>query len=234
MKKNIVFISDIDNPLTSKYSIDSWGEWCKKNESELMILGEKVCNNPEFNKFFVFDLLENQNIEYNQILLTNNSTIINPKTPNIFNITDGKLCGVFQDSSYELLFKNMEFYSKYMFNNFTFPYWNYINTGVLIINKTHKSFFDKIKNLYINNLENINNINQQFKLETDSPLFNFLMHIDNIDFKIIQYKWNMHDIIRKEIVEDLMFTDIGWIYQFDFLPEYKNYLMESTYKKINT
>jgi hypothetical protein len=95
MKKNIVFINNQNPSLESQYSINSWDFWCKKNNCELFVLENKLYDDQSFNKFSVFELLEGSNIEYNQILIPNTDTIINPSSPNIFDITDNKLCGVF-------------------------------------------------------------------------------------------------------------------------------------------
>ena len=232
MKKNIVFINNQESSFESQYSIKSWKFWCELNNCELFILEDKLYEDLSFNKFSVFDLLENNNIEYNQILIPNTNTIINPSSPNIFNITDDKLCGVFYNSSYNWLLRSIENYSKYIFDGFTFPYWEYLDTGIIIVNQNHKSFFKNILDFYLNNQENITQMFQTFSVGTDQPIFNFLMHIHKVNFKILPYEWNMQDMARKEVINpELIFTKIGWIYQFNFLPN-KNYWMETTYKKL--
>ena len=227
--KNIVCITNFDNLSTSQYSLSSWELWCNKNNVELFILNQKITNNPEIDKYFIFDLLDNENIKYDQILLTNNLTIINPNTPNIFNKTNNKICGVMYDSSYKEVLHSIQGYSESNFNNFKFPYWEFINTTLLIANKNHQKFFDKIKNTYIE-LKNNNNLYSSINLS--HVYFNFIKYKEKIDFSILPYEWNMHDIIRKEAINNLLFTEIGWIYQFDFLPQYRKQLMEQTYNKI--
>jgi hypothetical protein len=52
----------------------------------------------------------------------------------------------------------------------------------------------------------------------------------------LPYEFNMNDMNRKEILtEDLLFTKIGWIYQFNCIPNNQenkitNHFMEKTYK----
>ncbi len=232
MKKNIVFINNQNPSLESQYSINSWDFWCKKNNCELFVLENKLYDDQSFNKFSVFELLEDSNIEYNQILIPNTDTIINPSSPNIFDITDNKLCGVFYNSSYNWLLRSIENYSKYIFDGFMFPYWEYLDTGMIIVNQKHKEFFKNILDFYLHNQENISQMSQTFDVGTDQPVFNFLKHINDIDFKVLPYEWNMQDMIRKEVISDLVFTNIGWIYQFNFLSSHKNQLMQNTYKKL--
>ncbi len=226
--KNIIFITNPSN----NYSIKSWEYWCKKNNCEIFILNESYYSNNLFNKFIIFDLLENENISYNQILITNTDTIINPNAPNIFNLTQNKLCGCFYDSSYSWLFRSIENYSKFMFNGATFPYYEYLDMGVIVVNKEHKSFFKKIQDFYLHNEDNIAKMDQTFNVGTDSPVFNFLLHEDKIDLKVLPYEWNMQDMPRKEVINnDFIFTKIGWIYQFNLLQNKENWI-ENTYKHL--
>ena len=227
--KNLVCISNLNNIITSTYSLRSWELWCSKHNIELLVLDQNITNNPEIDKFFIFDLLDNENINYNQILLTNNLTIVNPNTPNIFNITDNKISGVMYDSSYKEIINSIQGYSNQYFENFMFPYWEFINTTLLVINNSHKDLFTEIKNFYLNN-------NQGHNLYSNVDLshvyFNFLKYKNNTKFKILPYEWNMHDMVRKESLNNLLFTEIGWVYNFDFLPQYRQQLMEQTFKKI--
>ena len=62
------------------------------------------------------------------------------------------------------------------------------------------------------------------------------MQKNKIDLKLLPYEFNMNDMARKEILgDDLLFTKIGWIYQYNAISNNKdnqltNYFMEKTYK----
>ena len=62
-----------------------------------------------------------------------------------------------------------------------------------------------------------------------------MLDIANIDVKYLPYEFNMNDMNRKEILaEDLLFTKVGWIYQFNCIPnntdnELTDYWMKKTY-----
>ena len=232
MKKNIVFIKNLESNPNNNYSLKNWEIWCKKNNCDIFTLNDKIYEDSSFDKFLVFDLLENENIPYKQILITNTDTLIHPNAPNIFTQTENKLCGVFYNSSYNWLFKSIENYSKYMFSNFTFPYWEYIDTGVIIVNETHKKIFSQISEFYMNNKENIKQMLNSFNVGTDNPIFNFFIHKNKVKLKVLPYEWNMQDMSRKEVINsNLVFTKIGWIYQFNLLQN-KNYWVETTYKHL--
>tara|TARA_R110001592_G_scaffold247349_1_gene509436 strand:+ start:6962 stop:7678 length:717 start_codon:yes stop_codon:yes gene_type:complete len=236
MKKDIVFIPNTFLTSTSQYSIKSWKEWSHNNNCEVLILENDIYEDSSFNKFLIFDLLESSNIEYNQILIATPDSIIHPQSPNIFKLTDNKLCGAFYDSNYDFLLRNIENYSKHLFNNFTFPYWEYLDTGLLIINNNHKEFINKIKDFYLENSTNIDTLKKTYNLSSDQPVFNFLMHQEKIDFKVLPYEWNMQDLLRKEAItntDHTLFTNIGWIYQFNqIFDSNKEYLMSNTYKNL--
>ena len=119
-----------------------------------------------------------------------------------------------------------------MFSNFTFPYWEYIDTGVIIVNETHKKIFSQISEFYMNNKENIKQMLNSFNVGTDNPIFNFFIHKNKVKLKVLPYEWNMQDMSRKEVIDpNLVFTKIGWIYQFNLLQN-KNYWVETTYKHL--
>ena len=59
-----------------------------------------------------------------------------------------------------------------------------------------------------------------------------------IDYKLLPYEFNMNDMARKEILgDDLLFTKVGWIYQYNAIPDNKNadktyYWMKKTYEEL--
>ena len=102
--KNIVFIVNL--PETKKpgrdkpyqYSVKSWEKWCTKNDSELFVLTDRIYPedymNANWHKLFVFQLLDDMNIDYGQIITVDADTMIHPDAPNIFDMTNGKYCVV--------------------------------------------------------------------------------------------------------------------------------------------
>ena len=63
----------------------------------------------------------------------------------------------------------------------------------------------------------------------DQTPVNILIHKENIDLKLLPYEYNMVDMRRKEILqENMVFTKIGYIYQFNDQATY--YWMKKTYE----
>ena len=104
MSRNIVFMMDVDikgdgryassRREAYKYSIDSWRKWCNKNNCELFILNELLLPNDEmgicWQRYYLFDILDSNDVKYDQVLMVDADTIIHPDTPNFFEKTDNK------------------------------------------------------------------------------------------------------------------------------------------------
>tara|TARA_Y100000310_G_scaffold343525_1_gene451638 strand:- start:1541 stop:2314 length:774 start_codon:yes stop_codon:yes gene_type:complete len=248
--KNIVFMMNIKlssagryskNRSTSyHYSIDSWKQWAEKNDAELFLLSELLLPLEQmaicWQRYYLFDILEANGIDYDQILMVDADTIVHPDAPNIFNMTEHKYTGVHNEGSYDWILRSIENYSKHIFGGKMIDWWIYINGGFQIINKKHKEFFKTIVDFYHINKDNLVQMQELFYTGTDQTPLNFLLHQNNIDFKLLPYEYNMCDMARKEILDnELTMTKIGWIYHFNCIPNNQNnqatiYWMEKTYK----
>jgi len=249
--KNVVFIMDVDikgdgryassRREAYKYSIDSWKKWCDTNNCELFILNDLLLPNNEmgicWQRYYLFDILEANNIEYDQIAMVDADTIIHPDCPNFFELTEGKFTGVHCDASYDWVCRSIENYSKHMFEEHKMPFWEYIDCGFMVVNKKHKSFFKDIVNLYHSNKLAFKEM-EKFHVGTDQTPVNILANKNNVDLKLLPYEYNMVDLPRKELLaDDLLFTNCGWIYQFNCIPNNEEnkatyYWMEKTYKHL--
>jgi len=250
MKKNLVFIMDIDiggegrysstRRLPYEYSIKSWKYWCNKNNCELFILNDLLLPNEEmgicWQRYYLFDILDANDIDYDQILMADADTIVHPECPNFFDMTEYKLCGVHNNGSYDWVIRSIENYSKYFFKGHMMPFWKYIDCGFVIINESHRPFFNEVVNFYNANSELFRKVEQEWHGGTDQTPVNFLIHEHNIDLKLFPYEFNMVDLNRKEILgEDLLFTKLGWIYQYNAIPnnvedKLTYYWMDKTYR----
>ena len=256
MKKNIVFIVDVklqgkqtevgrwaksrSNPY--KFSIDSWKVWCDKNDCELFILNDEVLPHSEmpisWQRYYIFDLLEANKIEYDQIMYVDADTIPHPDCPNVFEMSDRKFCFVHNDGSYDWVLRSIENYSKYFFNGYMFRYDHYFDSGMLIFNETHREFFNQILSFFHNNKKQLITAEKTWHVGTDQTPVNFLTHMLNIDYKVLPYEYNMVDMAPKELLlEHMPFIDIGWIYQYNSIPDNKDdqltyFWMEKTFNKL--
>ena len=151
--KNVVFMMNVDlakegrfassrtNPY--KYSIDSWKRWCDTNDCELFVLTEEIVDHDSmgicWQRWYIFDLLEANNIKYDQVLSVDADTIVHPDCPNVFEMTDNKFTVVEFDGSWDWVLRSIESYSKYVFGDYMLKeWWKYFDSGFWIVNKSHK------------------------------------------------------------------------------------------------
>jgi hypothetical protein len=246
--KNIVFMMDIDlkgegrwastRRAPYQYSINSWKQWCTKNNCTLFVLSDLLVDHDKmgicWQRYYVFDILSSNNIEYDQILMIDADTIVHPDCPNVFEMTDNKLTGVHLEGSYDWVLRSLENYGRLIFN-YQSNWWNYIDCGFIIVNKSHKQFFDTLVNYYWQHADKFREL-EKMHVGTDQTPFNILVERENIELKLLPYEFNMVDMLRKEILtEDLLFTKIGWIYQFNCIPNNTDnqatyYWMKKTYE----
>lgn len=222
--KNIVFIPFIDNKdgRTSgyQYGIESWRRWCDTNNCTLILFDTLILPVSEmkvtWQRYFLFDLLEESSIDYDQILMVDCDTVIHPECPNFFQESEGKYCGVVNDGSYEWTIRGIENYSKHVFSGYSIPWHNTINGGFQIVNKKHKPFFDYVKNFYLTNKELFLKVQKFSRTGSDQIPLNFLLDQQNIEIKHLPYYYNMMEMQLKEIVDrDFLFTKLGWVYHFN-------------------
>lgn len=246
MKRNIVFLTAITFPGQEhrsepyEYGIKSWQRWCDKNNCDLFVLNELLMDNDEmgicWQRYYLFDILDANDINYNQILMVDADTIVHPDCPNFFEMTDGKLCGARFDGSWDWVLRGIENYSKYVFDGFMMPWYDYFDCGFIIVNDKHKQFFQNITEFYLTHKDNLCTLQNTFHNGTDQTPVNMLVHKNGIDLKLLPYEFNMNDMSRKEILnDDMLFTKCGWVYQYNAIPNNKenrltNYFMEKTYK----
>ena len=142
-----------------EFSIKSWKIWCDKNDVELFVLDELLVPVEDmritWQRYYLFDILEANNIEYDQILMVDADTIVHPDCPNFFDETGKKYCGVKVDGCYEWVNRSINGFGDELFNGDRIEPWNYINGGFQIVNENHRDFFEAMKTYYNENSQKI-------------------------------------------------------------------------------
>ena len=253
MSQNIVFIPNVDlgNGRSSnyKYSIESWKIWGKKNNAKVIEWKDPITD-PTYMKitlqrYWVHDILQHNEIDYDQVLIVDADTIVHPDCPNFFEETNHKYSAVLNNGCYEWTTRSIKDWGNAMFPNepLVKPY-NYFNTGFVIANKEHKPFFDIVKNLYLEKGEEIKMHRDRIKASTGQTIVNFLLQKHNIETTTLSEAYNLQDLFRKNLLhipnhswwkDELRFLDAGWVYHFNAIPKNPrdvSYWMERTYKHL--
>jgi lipopolysaccharide biosynthesis glycosyltransferase len=194
---------------------------------------------------WVFDILEHNDIDYDQILIVDADTIVHPDCPNFFKETNHNYAAVVNNGCYEWVTRSVRGWGDAMFPNepLVKPY-DYFNTGFVIVNKKHKPFFDEIKDLYLNRGDEIKHYRDTIKASTGQTMVNFMLKKNNIEVTKLSEGYNLQDLFRKNLLhipghswfsDDLHFLDAGWVYHFNAIPQNPrdvSYWMERTYNKL--
>lgn len=244
MSKNIIFLINIVHDDRSKnqgyeWSIKSWRKYAEKCGHEVFVLDKTLFEvsymKPQWYKMYILDLLEANEIEYDQVLYVDADTVIHPNAPDIFDYTEHKFCAVRNYGDMDWVLRSMENYSKYIFNNFNFPFYKYFNSGVMVFNKKHKEFFKSIQNFYHANKDSIIKMQSTFGVGNDQPVLNYFVNRDiPDDYKVLPYEWNMQDMTRLEVLtEDYLHTRYGYISHYNAgVKPTPGYWIEKTYKHL--
>ena len=121
---NIVFIPHInlgDNRSTPyHYSIKSWKQWAQQyDDIEVIEWTEPIMDPKEFKitlqRYWVHDILQYNNIEYDQVLIVDADTIVHLDCPNFFNETKGEFGVVLNNGCYEWVTRSISEWGRCMF-----------------------------------------------------------------------------------------------------------------------
>ena len=253
--KNVVFIPNIKigdgkRSLSYQYSIDSWKYFCDKYDCELLVWEDLIYPVEHmkitWQRYYLFDILEGNNIDYDQVLMVDADTIVHPDCPNFFEETEHKYCGVMNDGCYEWVTRSIRDFNKELFTGSEPPHPStYINGGFQIVNKEHKKFFLSMKEFYSGNKEKIQYAIDKIKAGTDQTIVNYMLKINEVDVKILPACYNLQDLFRKNLLHipghswwsDTLegLYSAGWVYHFNAIPQnprHANYWIERTYKEL--
>lgn len=188
-------------------SKQNWESYCKLHDIQYVyfdhIINQNISNIDQI--FYIYNILEHNNIEYNQLALVSDSTLINLKTPNIFSLTNGKLTFAEWDGDFQYLLSNMEVYNELYFKT-TPDFTRFFDMGFFIVNHDHKDIFSKIISFMDINYKTLHT-----KLDTTFIPHNFFF---KCEYTKLSYNYNMIDMERKEILQNKYFKELGYIYNF--------------------
>ena len=254
MSKNIVFIPNINlnngrsNPY--HYSISSWEKWAEQYDDISVIEWTNPIMDPSIFKitlqrYWVHDILEYNNMEYDQVLMIDADTIIHPKCPNFFNETNNKMGITLSNGCYEWVTRSIKQWGDSLFpNNPKVKTWKYFNGGFQITNKIHIPFYKKVQEYYTSNIDKINTLGEQIKAGTDQTIINYLVQQNNINTIYMSESYNLQDLFRKNLLhipghswfpDELRYLQAGWVYHFNAIPpnnRHVEYWMERTYNEL--
>lgn len=209
---NFVILYQTDEQL-NQLSYKSWTTYCNIYGLKLICLTDII--NPSFDRinqiFYIFKLLKNSEVTFDNICLVSDTTLVNKTTENIFNLTNNKLTFAEWDSDFNYLLTNLELYQSHAFNNKKVDFSRFFDFGMFVVNKSHEEIFDKILEFLENNYSKlVNNLDLTFVPQ------NFFF---DCEYNKLPYVYNMIDINRKEIPIGSNLSKFGKIFNFRLEPQ---------------
>jgi len=243
MKKNILFFTALkaNDPNMHSYqewSLKTWKWYAQKHDMELFILNEPLYDTewmrPTWQRWYVYDLLEANGIEYNQVALIDIDTMVRWDCPDIFELAGDSYAGVIDDFSLEWTNNSIWGYQKF-FPEVVLEWTNYINNGMLVLPTNGKEFCDKVKKFYMDNVDELRQMQHHtLKKGTDQTPINVLAREffgDSINY--LPKKFNMTHLHATHALIDNIYIKCGYIWHFNGLPrEHRNGLMMQTWDLI--
>jgi hypothetical protein len=216
---NIIYTTAIDtdkskvkNSDYSQYCIKSWQAWCKKNNTDFLVIDKNIedYTHPIWNQFNIFEITGNS---YDKIGYVDSDTMIRWDAPNPFHTYTDEFCGVKEVSSLRWIYNSIQAYNKF-FPNTEVQLDEYVNAGVEFFTKDHKYIFDEMRELYLNNRAELDVIKGVGRVQT---LLNLCLKKNKVKQKYLDDRWNLFSIHKKN-----MFTH-NWQLNEDPTPFFVKY-----------
>lgn len=242
MSNNVIFLNTLGTSQQASnscihLSIESWKHYAKKYNYEIFILDQPFFERDvlpyRWYKIYVLDLLEQNDVDYSKVLYIDTNTLVHSNAPDIFKLVGEEFAGVKKHGAVDKILSEIEIYSKHAFQDDRLPFYKFLDTSLMLLNKTHLKVFKELQQFYFNNKTLIEGIKNRYNIGDVDPIINFFINkLPEPGCKIIPYEWNMQDMRRFEILtEDYLHTRYGYVSNYvkdvDSLDEQ---LMESTYR----
>ena len=152
------------------------------------VLEERIYDNdvmnPNWHKLFVFQLLEANGIDYDQICLVDSSFMYKWDAPNFFELTDNRFTAWRDTDNLRWIYDSIQGYKDF-FDGFEFDTSKYVNSGFIIFNKKHREFFQSFKKLYYDNVDRLVELQDKIVIKgTEQTPFNYWLQVNEIDVNI--------------------------------------------------
>ncbi len=178
-----------------QYSKKSWERWCSKNGVDFHCITEhdERYGYPIWNKLNVVDVCK----KYNKIGIVDCDTMINIDAPNIFEDISKGIYGVLDDVNYNWLYNSVENYGKFFKHNIDYD--KYINAGVVFLDNDSLSVYEKLREFYFKNQEELDNWDKGGGRE--QTLFNYIVQTNNYKVSLLCPSWNILSMMKRELIQ---------------------------------
>lgn len=222
--KNVVFLLALPDengpPPYAEYSIASWKSWVKNDPNrELFIydtpLQEIAHLPPVWQRWHVLEILEKNDISFDQVLLTDADIIVRWDCPDIFSKAKGKFAAVSDPSSLSWVLNSIRTYQP-LFPGIQLDWTEYFNAGLVVLNKKHRPFLEKCNQYCLENLEELRHYSTFSGWSgIDQTPLNYLIKRERLAIEFLSKKFNLLTLDARCILKGLAFIEYGYIWHFN-------------------
>lgn len=211
---NVVFWTGIKTHLSAKYggfewmeySRKSWEYWCKKNNCTFVAFEEPYSDITKHRAnwqkaIHCWDVLDEREIDPDRVFLIDASSIVKWDAPNIFDsIPDNRLVGWNDLDNLKWVYQSISGYRDFF--GFDLNNSKYINSGVIIFNKTHRPVFESFRDFYYDNSDKLIELQDKIvKKGTEQTPFNYWLQKHNVEVNLeMPVTWKLTHLHRKNML----------------------------------
>lgn len=239
MKKNVVFFTSMDKAPDvldyKEWCYRSWQVWCQKNDVRIFILDQELRDRsimkPTWQRWHALEILEHNDIEYDQVAMVDIDTMIHPDAPNFFELTNRGFGVVGEDVMVEWIYNSIRGYQD-MFPKVSFDWTTYWNNGFIVINETHKELCKSITDFYYANEKELRQRQHiTLKKGSDQTPVNYLARKSGLLITYLDKRWNFTHMHVRGVLGGGLFLDCAWVYHFNgFEKTMRNNIMKQTWE----
>lgn len=244
MKNNILFFTALqaNDPNMNDYmqwSLKTWHHYAQQHNCTIILfttpLHDTEWMRPTWQRWNVYNILKENNIEYDQVALIDIDTMVRWDCPDLFTLSKGKYTGVIDDLSIEWIYNSIEGYKEY-FPEVDLKWYEYLNNGILILpQEGGEAFCDRVLEFYKTNVDTLRDKQHvSLKKGTDQTPVNYLaLEFFGEDRTILDKRFNMTHLYKTNAFIDDIYIKCSYIWHFNGLPrEQRNAYMERTWNVI--
>jgi hypothetical protein len=200
--KNLIVMPNFQEDLTKMQQpfIDncrrSWMSWCDANNCNFLEIDHPITSfnhiPPQAQKMWVYNILEHNEIEFDQAAVVDYDTFVLPNCANFFEMSNRKFCAVTDNGFGPQINRLIRLFKKAWYPNSPVTWDNYFNSGFFIFNKDHKNLFTECIEFYSKNKDEFATLNKSDDLN-DQTIFNFVLHDLGHELNLLPRSYNVLD-----------------------------------------
>ena len=223
---------EVDDAGIHEVTKQSWLHYCEKYDIDFYVIDKPQFDvgTPHWFRYFIFDLKP----DYDRYLYIDSDIIVHWNAPDIFEqYKDLKKLYVVRDNSgLSWIWESITAY-KQLFEDIDLDWERYFNSGVQLFDQSHKDLFQSFKQFYIDNAESIFQFQKQVRKGFDQTPFNYFNAYNETDIEFMSEKYNLVHMVRKEILQNYYFIDMGWFWHFNGIPrDFQDGFIKQLWEKI--